>query len=67
MEKENIYWWNGGHLEKNFKPLFKRVNNEEYKGIAQRIEKARFDLITVQESMQHQYTDRRLEQEKNTL
>nr|XP_009799142.1 PREDICTED: uncharacterized protein LOC104245256 [Nicotiana sylvestris] len=52
---------------KTLKPLFKRLNADEYKGITKRIEDARSDLVTVQEKMQSQYSDSLLEQEKQTL
>nr|XP_009767270.1 PREDICTED: uncharacterized protein LOC104218471 [Nicotiana sylvestris] len=52
---------------KALKPLFKSLNITEYKGIAERIDNARADLIQVQEEMRLRYSDSMLLQEKTIL
>ncbi|XP_016448119.1 uncharacterized protein LOC107773183 [Nicotiana tabacum] len=52
---------------KALRPIFKSLNTAEYKGIAERIDNDRADLIQVQEEMRLRYSESLLLQEKTIL
>lgn len=52
---------------KAFKPFLKKLSNEEFKFISNKIEKARQDLSTIQHQLYTSYTDDLMEVEKRTL
>lgn len=52
---------------KALKPLFKQLNNEEFRNITQRIDKARTELVMIQKQLTSKCTDNLVEQEKNTI
>lgn len=52
---------------KALKPLFKHLNNEEFRNITQRIDKARNELVMIQKQLTSKWSDDLVEQEKATM
>ncbi|XP_019226408.1 PREDICTED: uncharacterized protein LOC109207863 [Nicotiana attenuata] len=52
---------------KALKPLFKQLNNEEFKTITHRVDKARNDLVAIQKQLNSQWSKNLMEQERSNL
>ncbi|KAH0724740.1 hypothetical protein KY284_000605 [Solanum tuberosum] len=52
---------------KSLKPLFRKLNNTEYRGLTQKIEKARIDLRNIQGQLAQHNTDQMIDLNKETL
>ncbi|KAK4729487.1 hypothetical protein R3W88_022475 [Solanum pinnatisectum] len=52
---------------KALRPFFRQLNNTEYRGLTQKIEKARIDLRNIQGQLARQNTDQPIDWERETL
>ncbi|XP_019234330.1 PREDICTED: uncharacterized protein LOC109214833 [Nicotiana attenuata] len=52
---------------KALKPLFKQLNNEEFRNITQRIDKERNELVMIQKQLTSKWSDDLMEQERTTM